>query len=165
MARHLSLEHTEVDLMDPAMRIASKAFKMKIYKKFKYPMDRQICEAIKIARAGGLGAPNLMNAKEEYSRCVIPQIEMAKGPGGTKFNNNSNATTTGKRLREEDAQHHQQARKRQRREVETTRTTPSLKKSNNKTSEDNNIKESPNNNTGHPEEKEKDVGNTEKNID
>ena len=101
MARHLAMAHSEVDLGDPEMRVAELGFKMKIHKKFKYPMDRQLCEAIKIARAGGLGAPNIMNAKEEYSRCLISQIEMS---GGSKMNhNNKNPTTTttsGKRGRD-----------------------------------------------------------------
>ena len=47
------------------MIIASKDIKMTVHKKFKYPMDKQLTEAIIIDKAGGLEAPNLMNAKEE----------------------------------------------------------------------------------------------------
>ncbi len=62
---------------DTSNRDATKHFKMTIHKKYKCAMDRQLSEALNIAKAGGLDSPNLMNAKEEDSHCVVPQIEVS----------------------------------------------------------------------------------------
>ena len=38
-------------------------------------MDRQLGEAICIARAGGMDSKEVMNLKDEYTRCIIPEIK------------------------------------------------------------------------------------------
>ena len=42
-------------------------------------MDRQLGEAIIIAAAGGPDSAGVMNRKEMYSRCVIPEVQMSEG--------------------------------------------------------------------------------------
>ena len=42
-------------------------------------MDRQLGEAICIARSGGMGSDAIMNRKDEFSRCLIPEMEMKLG--------------------------------------------------------------------------------------
>ena len=76
MARHLAYIHREVNTDYPTERIAENFFKMSIHRRYRWAMDHQLSEAIKIAKAGGVGSPNLVNAKDEYSRYIIPQIEM-----------------------------------------------------------------------------------------
>lgn len=39
-------------------------------------MDRQLGEAIMIARNGVMESENILNSKDEFSRCLIPEIEM-----------------------------------------------------------------------------------------
>ena len=38
-------------------------------------MDRQLSEALEIARAGGIDSPNKMNSSEEYNRCILPELQ------------------------------------------------------------------------------------------
>ena len=39
-------------------------------------MDRQLGEAIMIARNGGMESESILNSKDEFSRCLIPEIQM-----------------------------------------------------------------------------------------
>ena len=118
-------------------------------------MDGQLCEAIKIARDGGLGVENLMNAKEKYSRCVIPQIEMTGDAGGSQQQHNTTTTTApGKRIREGELQQQQgnTCNKRPRREIKTTIDVLA----NNNTS--NSHKNAPNSNSRGDDPKENNIG-------
>ena len=38
-------------------------------------MDRQISEALAIARAGGMGSKSVMNNCDEYTRCTLPELQ------------------------------------------------------------------------------------------
>ena len=69
MNRHMMERHPETNL-----KTAEAMFRMEIYKKFQKSMERQLFEALKIARAGGLESPGIMNAKEEYNCCVVPEV-------------------------------------------------------------------------------------------
>ena len=66
---------------------------MKIHRRYKSAMDRQLGEAICIARAGGMDSETVMNSKDEYSRCILPEIEMT---GSRRW---AKAKTEGKRQR------------------------------------------------------------------
>ena len=50
----------------------------KVLRRFSTPMYRQIGEAIKIRLMQGKGA-NILNKKEEYSRSILPQLEVSIG--------------------------------------------------------------------------------------
>ena len=56
-------------------------FTMKIHKCFKSALDRQLGEAVSIARAGGMEAIEVMNRKDEYTRCIIPRLRCMKAGG------------------------------------------------------------------------------------
>ena len=47
---------------------------MEIQKKYKTAMERQLAESICIAKAGGMESEFIMNSKDEYSHCIIPEI-------------------------------------------------------------------------------------------
>ena len=49
---------------------------MKVHEKYKTPIDKQLGEAICIARAGGMESTSVMNLKDEYTRCIIPEIQI-----------------------------------------------------------------------------------------
>ena len=53
---------------------------MEIYKRFNKPIERQLFEAMKIAKAGGLESTTVLNQKEENTRCGIPEIKMTHDP-------------------------------------------------------------------------------------
>ena len=76
METHLNDHHPEIDLRDPNNRLAETHFTMKLHKRYKTPMDRQLGEAICIQRAGGMDSANVMNSRDEYSRCILPEIEI-----------------------------------------------------------------------------------------
>ena len=65
METHINEHHPEIDLRDPNNRLAETHFTMKLHKRYKTPMDRQLGEAICIQRAGGMGSANVMNSKDE----------------------------------------------------------------------------------------------------
>ena len=48
---------------------------MTVHNSYKIAMDRQLGEAICIARAGGMDSRSVMNLKEEYTRCIIPESQ------------------------------------------------------------------------------------------
>ena len=78
MEKHLRDKHPAVDIEDPQERKAENLFSFKVHKKYKNAMDRQLGEAIMIARNGGMESENILNSKDEFSRCLIPEIEMRK---------------------------------------------------------------------------------------
>ena len=79
MVKHLKERHPTIDLSNPDNRIAEKYFTMKLHKKFRSAMDRQLGEALSISRAGGMESEGVMNSKDEYSRCIVPEIEISSG--------------------------------------------------------------------------------------
>ena len=76
METHLIEKHPNICLADPKNRQAETNFTFKIHQKHKSALDRQLGEAITIARHGGMGSDQVMNRKDEFSRCLIPEIEM-----------------------------------------------------------------------------------------
>ena len=54
---------------------------MKVHRRYQTAIERQLSEAIMITNAGGLGCENIMNAKDEYTRCMIPTVEVSGGAG------------------------------------------------------------------------------------
>ena len=89
MLEHLELEHSGEGKDQPAHEI----FKMQIHKRYRSALERQLGEAQNIARAGGAGAKGLLNRKEEYSRCVVPELAVSEGWRGE---------TTQKRVRDQE---------------------------------------------------------------
>ena len=75
MLRHLLDAHQGEGVGDPA----DLSFKMSIHRKYRSPLERQLGEAINIAKAGGPGAEGVLNQKEEYSRCVVPELQVSEG--------------------------------------------------------------------------------------
>ena len=75
MIKHLESKHQGEGVGDPAQG----SFKMKVHRKYRSPLERQLGEALNIAKAGGAGATGVMNQKEEYSRCVVPELEVSEG--------------------------------------------------------------------------------------
>ena len=75
MAKHLIRKHPEVSLEDPSTRRAEEMFKMSMVWKFSTAMDRQLREALCIRKAGGLDSQYVMNSCEEYSRCVLTELQ------------------------------------------------------------------------------------------
>ena len=81
MVEHMHERHPEVEL-DPHNAQPSQAqslFKMSIHRGYKSALDRQLGEALCIARAGGMDATTVMNKRDEYSRCVVPEMVMSEG--------------------------------------------------------------------------------------
>ena len=74
MVSHMVKTHPELDLMEEDNRVASNFFKMEFISKFSTAMDRQLSEALSIAREEGLDSPNIMNGCDEYIRCVLPEL-------------------------------------------------------------------------------------------
>ena len=62
MVRHQALVHSRVLAM----------FTLRVVGSHPYALSRQISEAVKIRRRGGLG--NILNTKYEYNRCHIVRI-------------------------------------------------------------------------------------------
>ena len=75
MMRHMMKFHTEVDLENPENRKAEKFFKMEMVRQFRTAMDRQISEALAIARSGGMESTSVMNNFDEYNRCILPELQ------------------------------------------------------------------------------------------
>ena len=89
MIEHLEKEHQGEGKEKPA----NETFKMKIHKRYRNALERQLGEALNIARAGGAGSDGLLNRKEEYSRCVVPELSVSEGWKGE---------TTQKRIRDQE---------------------------------------------------------------
>ena len=53
-------------------------FKFEILKSCKSSFQREISEAV-IIKTMGMRQVNLLNSKEEFNRCVIPEITVLKG--------------------------------------------------------------------------------------
>ena len=51
-------------------------FQFRVLKKIKYPFQRQISEAISIRLRTKPEDVTLLNNKQEFSRCVLPEIEV-----------------------------------------------------------------------------------------
>ena len=68
MKTHMEEEHPDSLNMD-----VRKVFKMKIVRQHSTPLSRELHEAIRIAREGS-GGTELLNSKEEYTRCFIPNL-------------------------------------------------------------------------------------------
>ena len=76
METHLAEKHPNISLADTKNREAETNFTFKIHQRYKSALDRQLGEAICIARHGGRGSESVMNRKNEFSRCLIPEIEL-----------------------------------------------------------------------------------------
>merc|ERR1712082_100953 len=68
-------------------------------------MDRQISEALAIARSGGMESEVIMNNCEEYNRCVLPELQTS---------NEIKMKEKAKRARENEANEYQRSSKRSR---------------------------------------------------
>ena len=79
MVQHMRDVHPDVDLSEPPHKRAETLFTMKAHRKYKTALDRQLGEALMISRAGGTGSASLMNRKDEYTRCMVPEVEMNEG--------------------------------------------------------------------------------------
>ena len=75
MRQHVSDKHPEIDPEKPAHNW----FEMETHRRFRSALERQLGEALCISRAGGAGAENLLNRKEEYSRCIVPELTIEEG--------------------------------------------------------------------------------------
>ena len=75
MMNHLNSEHQGQGTDEPAQE----SFSMKVHRRYRTPLERQLGEALNIAKGGGPGAEGIMNQKEEYSRCVVPELEVTEG--------------------------------------------------------------------------------------
>ena len=60
----------------PELRVEGVDFRFKILKRFKSPFQRQIAEAIIIGVRTRKGEETLLNSKQEFSMCVLPELEV-----------------------------------------------------------------------------------------
>ncbi len=65
MAQHMAQVHPEIDLSKQDHKQAENMFLMKAHKRHKTALDRQLGEALAIARAGGTDSASVMNRKDE----------------------------------------------------------------------------------------------------
>ena len=79
MRDHIQAAYPELDLQPQNNSRAEDLFRMVLHRRYKTAMDRQLGEAINIAAAGGPDSPGVMNRKEMYSRCVIPEVQVSEG--------------------------------------------------------------------------------------
>ena len=75
MRQHILMEHPEVNLRDP--KEIMKTFQMSILQSTPSPLSRQILEALTIRKATSKGE-NILNNKEEYTRCFVPSLMIEK---------------------------------------------------------------------------------------
>ena len=73
--RHLLTEHSQIDLNQEENRQAKRWFKMEMISQHLTAMDRQLSEALAIAKAGGMESPQTLNSADEYNRCVLPELQ------------------------------------------------------------------------------------------
>ena len=71
ISQYLSAQHPEHPKPDDPQGVAD-LFEVKIVKKHKSAMTRQLHEALTITKSTGI----VLNQKDEYSRCIIPEMEM-----------------------------------------------------------------------------------------
>ena len=119
METHLTERHPNINLADPKNREAETNFQFKIQQRYKSATDRQLTEAIYIARNGGMGSESIMNRKDEFSRCLIPELEM-KGRN-TRV---SAKKDDQKRLREPEEDEHKRDAKKHKMSPQHPNTTP-----------------------------------------
>ena len=74
MEKHLVEKHPDLSLEDPDNRKAETNFHFRIHKRYKSVMDRQLGEAICIARNSGMDSDGIIHNTYEFSRCLIPEI-------------------------------------------------------------------------------------------
>ena len=75
LLRHMVREHSEIDLNEADNRRAEKYFSMELVGQHRTAMDRQLSEALAIAKAGGMDHPDNMNNSDEYNRCLLPELQ------------------------------------------------------------------------------------------
>ena len=75
MKDHIEENHPEVGPGDKPENL----FRMKIHRRFSSALDRQLGEAVSLASSGGVESPLTMNRKDEYSRCVVPEVRVSEG--------------------------------------------------------------------------------------
>ena len=68
MEKHIAEKHPDIDLRDPKNRIAEDNFTIKAHKKYKTAMDRQLAEAICIARNGGMDSEMIVKFHSRDTR-------------------------------------------------------------------------------------------------
>ena len=68
MLKHIIEDH-------PGKKINEVKFGMRVVRKFKSALERQVSEAVSIHRAQSNGY-KLLNSKSEYSRCVVPRLKV-----------------------------------------------------------------------------------------
>lgn len=74
LMKHLLAEHPEIDLEQVKNRQAKMWFKMEMVSQHMTAMDRQLSEALAIARAGGVECPQTLNSADEYNRFLLPEM-------------------------------------------------------------------------------------------
>ena len=119
MESHLQERHPNIRLADPKNREAETNFQFKIHQRYKSAMDRQLAEAICIARNGGMGSETIMNRKDEFGRCLIPELEM-KG----RNTQVSAKKDEQKRLRKPEEEEHRRNAKKHKMSPQHPNTTP-----------------------------------------
>ena len=70
MLTHLTQEHKEENIEDPK-------FKFEVLSQIRTAFRRQISEAVDIRLRTTKGEGTLLNNKQEFSRCVIPELEVS----------------------------------------------------------------------------------------
>ena len=110
MTTHMAERHPTLPHPADAKSVA-KVFEVQILKKHRTAMNRQIHEAIMIGKAGGC----LLNSKEEYTRCTIPELSTTN-PQPTKSTPTPEIDNHMKRSRDSSTQ---RSRKRPRKETDT----------------------------------------------
>ena len=75
MARHMKAAHPDTDLGDESSRRAETWFTMELHEQHTTAMDRQLSEAMAIAKAGGMDSDGVMNSSDEYNRCILPELQ------------------------------------------------------------------------------------------
>ena len=72
MREHIRDKHPEADKPGPA----ENWFSMEVHKRYSTALERQLGEALCIARAGGMDSENVMNRRDEYNRCMVPELQV-----------------------------------------------------------------------------------------
>ena len=103
MLRHMERKHPEINLDVQENRMAEKSFRMEMAGQFRTAMDRQISEALAIARSGGMESEEIMNNCDEYNRCVLPELQTS---------NEIKMKEKAKRARENEANEYHRSSKR-----------------------------------------------------
>ena len=75
LVRHMQSGHKEVDLTEEGGRMAENFFTMELVEQYRTAMDRQLAEALAIAKAGGMDHSGSMNNSDEYNRCLLLELK------------------------------------------------------------------------------------------